>query len=141
MDDLNKLKDAEKEALKIEESHVVTPNGTVKAVAKSNDSNFGLGLLLIGVGTAFFLTRFVGFAIHNWWALFILIPACSQFCEAWKTYQQNGRLGHSGRSALTGGLFISLVASAFLFSISWNFVWPFFLILGGISAILGGWFD
>lgn len=144
-DDINKLKDAEKEALKIDELKgappVATASGSVQAVATHDKDHFALGLILIGVGATFLLTRLTGFTLHNWWALFILLPAVGQLGCAWQAYQKNGRLGRDGRGALTGGLFIALVASAFLFGISWNFIWPFFLILGGISAIIGGWFD
>lgn len=144
-DTIDKLKDEEKEALRIEEAEMggklATSAGTVKTTNSETGEHFALGLILVGVGAAFLLTNFTGLTLHNWWALFILIPAMKQFCTAWTSYQKNGRLGHNGRSALTGGLFIGLVACAFLFGISWNFVWPFFLILGGVSAILGGWFD
>ena len=110
------------------------------AVTKNRD-NLTLGLILIGMGVVFLLTNVAGLTLQNWWALFIFIPAVKQLRCAWSQYQENGRLGHSGRGALTGGLFWALIGSAFLFDLNWGFVWPFFLILGGLGAILGGWFD
>ena len=129
---INELKDAEKEAMYAEEKET--------AVTKNRD-NLTLGLILIGMGVVFLLTNVAGLTLQNWWALFIFIPAVKQLSCAWSQYRENGRLGHSGRGALTGGLFWALIGSAFLFDLNWGYVWPFFLILGGLGAILGGWFD
>lgn len=125
---INELKEAEKEVLAAEEKET--------AVTK-NRGNLMSGLALIGLGVIFLLTNFSGLPLQNWWALFILIPAVKQLSGAWSSYQENGRLTRSGRSNLTGGLILSLVAFAFLFGLNWGFIWPFFLILGGLGAILG----
>jgi len=31
------------------------------------------------------------------------------------------------------------VASAFLFNLDWALIWPFFLIIGGLGALIGAW--
>lgn len=33
------------------------------------------GIVLIGLGLIFLVQEYFGYQIHNWWALFILIPA------------------------------------------------------------------
>lgn len=100
-----------------------------------NDQAFGL--VLVAVGVAFLVADLTAFSLDNWWALFILIPAFSNLSRAWQMWRQNGRLTHSGRRALNGGLILTLIAAAFLFSISWGLVWPLLLIILGASTLLG----
>jgi hypothetical protein len=40
-------------------------------------------------------------------------------------------------SAISGGLFISTVALLFLFSLDWGRYWPVFIVLAGLSTLLG----
>ncbi|MFQ5398335.1 MAG: hypothetical protein ACE5E7_01930 [Anaerolineae bacterium] len=109
--------------------------------SEQRHSNWIVGVVLIIIGVVFLFSNLVDFSLNNWWALFILIPAVHNFGNAWNSYRRHGRLSHSARSSLTGGLFITLVASAFLFSLDWGLIWPWFLIIGGLSALLGSWFD
>lgn len=125
---IHELKEAEKELMQVE--------GKETAVDKTND-NLAVGLVLVGVGVIFLLTNVAGLALDNWWALFIFIPAVKQLSGAWNSYQRNGRLTSSGRNSLSSGLFWGLIGSAFLFNLNWGFVWPFFLIIGGICALVG----
>lgn len=125
---IHELKEAEKEMMNEAEKET--------AVDKSND-NLAVGLVLVGVGVIFLLTNVAGLALDNWWALFIFIPTVKQLSGAWNSYQRNGRLTSSGRSALSSGLFWGLIGSAFLLGLDWGLVWPFFLIIGGVCAILG----
>ncbi|MCP4423676.1 MAG: hypothetical protein GY803_04205 [Chloroflexi bacterium] len=104
-------------------------------------SNWLPGVILIAIGAVFLFTNLTGFHLHNWWALFILIPALSNFGNAWGSYQRHGRLTKSARGSLTGGMILTLIASAFLFSLDWGLIWPLFLIIGGVSALFSGWFD
>jgi len=94
------------------------------------------GAFLIGLGVIFLLNNLTGFYLRNWWALFIFIPAASNFGRAWSKYQQHGRITRGVRTALTGGLILSLVGSVFLFDWSWGFIWPIFLIIIGVGALL-----
>ena len=100
------------------------------------NNNWIGGAALIGIGTLFLLNNLDIFHLDNWWALFILIPALINFSQAWSNYQRHGRLTHSARGNITGGVILSLVAGAFLFGWSWNILWPVFLIIGGLSAIV-----
>lgn len=97
----------------------------------------GFGLVLIAIGVAFLLADLTAFSLDNWWALFILIPAFSNLGRAWESWQANGRLDHSARRALNGGMILTLIAAAFLFGISWGLVWPLLLIVLGVTTLLG----
>ncbi len=100
------------------------------------------GIVLIVIGGIFLLSNLTGLSINNWWALFILIPAFSNFQNAWRSYQRHGRLSRGARGSITGGLILTLVAATFLFDfLTWGVVWPLFLVILGLSALLGGWFD
>ena len=76
--------------------------------------------------------------LNNWWALFILIPALASFGKAWHRARVNGgRFTRSVLSAISGGLFISAVAILFLFNLDWGRYWPVFIVLAGLSTLLG----
>jgi hypothetical protein len=139
-EEINELKEAEKKSSR--NGHASSRASTTH-VAESHHrgSNWGGGLALIAIGVIFLIANTTDFNLHNWWALFILIPALSNFGCAIKNYQTNGRLTRSGRGSITGGLILSLIASAFLFDLDWGLIWPLFLIIGGIGALFGGWFD
>ena len=128
-DTIEGLKEAEKEAM----NHNQTPTQVSR-----NLSNTTWGIVLIGLGIFFLVSRTGGFFIHNWWALFILIPAFHNMNEAWQSYRANGRLTKHARHSLMGGLLIGMVAVFFLFSLSWNLFWPLVLIMLGIGALLNG---
>lgn len=128
-DTIDSLKEAEKEAMQ---------NDSKPRHVRGYCSNGSGGLILIGIGTFFLLSQFTNLHLHNWWALFILFPAFANFSDAWQGYQANGRLTNNGRRSLIGGLFISMVALFFLFSLSWNLFWPLALIIVGINALLNG---
>ncbi len=106
------------------------------SVSVSKNNNWMGGIVLIGVGVIFLLRSLGIFYLHNWWALFILLPAVANFSEAWKSYKQNGHLTTAGRGPFIGGLFMTLIASTFLFSWSWGVIWPVFLIIGGVGALM-----
>ena len=127
--DIESLKEAEKEALHSDQPRTVTHSGS--------NQNWIVGVVLIAAGTIFLLANTTGFYLQNWWALFILIPAISNLGQAWKSYQKNGRLNRGGRHAFTWGLILSMISATFLFNIDWDYVWPFFLIIGGLGMLLG----
>ena len=96
------------------------------------------GIALILVGGYFLLRNAFGWQLNNWWALFILIPALSLFANAASNYQSDGRFTPRVTQALTGATFMTLVASVFLFNLSWAVIWPVFLIIAGLSALTAG---
>jgi hypothetical protein len=145
-DDISQLKDEEKgkfigiEKEDLDKTTSVT-SGTHANSALSQNKNWMGGVVLIAIGLIFLATNLGGFPLNNWWALFILIPAFSNFNSAYCNYKENGRLEKSGRGSITGGLILSLIALTFLFSWDWGVIWPLFLIIGGVGALLGGWFE
>jgi len=99
------------------------------------------GAVLIVLGIVFLLQN-AGLDIpflRNWWALFILFPAVSSLTRAWQEYRSNGqRVTGPVSGSLTGGLALILATVTFLFGLSWSLIWPVFLILAGLGALIKG---
>lgn len=131
-DTIDSLKEAEKEAMGNGQSHL--ENNEAKRMQCS--SNITGGLILIGIGSFFLLSQLTGFHLHNWWALFILIPAFHNLNEARQGYRANGRLQGQTSRSLMGGIILSLIAAFFLLNLSWSLFWPIVLILVGVGALL-----
>ena len=131
-DDIKQLKDAEQGQA-----------GTAATGKRDKDANksWAFGLVLIAVGALFLLSNFTGFRLNNWWALFILIPAFASLGNFWRAYRSAGRLGNDARGSLIGAMILFFVAAVFLFGWSWGAVWPFFLIIAGLGALLSGLLD
>ena len=136
--DIDSLKEAEKAN---EQDYKNEYETDTRPSSRHGDANWVPGIILIAIGVIFLFTNLTGFHLNNWWALFILIPAVKNFGSAWGSYQRHGRFTKSARGSLTGGMILSLIASAFLFNLDWGLIWPIFLIIGGISALFSGWFD
>jgi len=98
------------------------------------------GLILIGIGAYFLLRNFTNFELNNWWALFILIPAFGSLSKFMGDYRREGRINGDARGALIGGMIMLFVAAVFLFGLNWGAVWPVFLIIAGLGALLSGLF-
>jgi cell wall-active antibiotic response 4TMS protein YvqF len=91
------------------------------------------GVVLIGLGLIFLAQNYLGQQIHNWWALFLLIPVFFTLERGYASLQ-------AGRSAeaigqLMGGLVLVALIVIFLFDLSFGQLWPIFLIIGGISLL------
>jgi hypothetical protein len=99
------------------------------------------GLVLVVIGILFLLQNLniVGPLplLRNWWALFILIPAVGAFYRVGQDIQSNGRLTGLGRGSLVSGLVLGFLSAIFLFDLNWSVIWPIFLIIAGIGALLG----
>jgi len=107
--------------------------GTLQPGASQVAGKLLPGVILVLLGVIFLFTNFTGYELHNWWALFILIPAFGAFANAYDRYQHAGRIDRHTRSALFGGLFFTGLAGIFLFDLSFNLLAPIGLIL------VGGW--
>ena len=147
-DDIKRLKDEEQEdfiyidvdkddAIIASEGYEASPQRRRKS---HNDKWIG-GAVLIGIGLIFLLNNFTGFYFHNWWALFILIPGLFSFGNAWQNYHEDGRFSERARGPFIGGLILVFIASIFIFGLNWGTVWPVFLIIAGIGALLKGLLD
>lgn len=100
-------------------------------------SQWIFGLILICVGLFFLLgTVFPFNFLANWWALFILLPAAYNLNRAYQSYRHHGHLTDGARGNLIGGLLIGTVGLIFLFGLNWGVVWPVFIIIVGIGALL-----
>jgi hypothetical protein len=93
---------------------------------------FAVTLILVG---AIFLLRNAGLEIGNWWALFILIPASASLARAWTAWR-SGMHPSAVSGSLIGGLAMLSVVAIFLLDLQWGKIWPIFLILIGIGALV-----
>jgi hypothetical protein len=141
-DEINELKDEEKEKLNEE----MGGNGSASesegsrlnsAPNSAPNSAWIGGAVLILIGLYFLMGNLFGFGyVANWWAFFILIPAVYSLSRAWTSYRRHGRLTDRGQGNLIGGLLMLAVALIFLFGLSFGNWWPVFLIIAGVGALL-----
>ena len=57
------------------------------------------------------------------------------------THLKDGRLSNEARGSLIGSLILFFITAVFIFGWSWGAIWPVFLIIGGIGALLSGLFN
>lgn len=96
-----------------------------------------VGGVLILVGLVFVLKNITGVELHNWWALFILIPALGSLVTSYQLYVRNGRqLTPAARGPLVGAVVLLAITAFFLFDVPWELAWPFLLILAGAGVLL-----
>lgn len=142
-DDIDVLKDEEKEKLILDESDfevdMTASNGRI-TTRKRNDNWVG-GMILIGIGVVFLLANTTNIYINNWWALFILFPGVAKLVGSMRHYKDDGRFSDRVRGEFTWGLILCLVAGTFLFNWSWGLIWPVFIIIFGVGALLTGLLD
>lgn len=111
-------------------------NGSKNKV-KANDSLW-LGVVLILLGAIFLLQRTGTVSLHNWWAIFILIPTFSAFTSAVRMWQRDEMFHFGVWSTFYGGIFPLAVAMIFLFDLDWGDYWPIFVIIGGFGSLING---
>ena len=133
-DDIKKLKEEEPKVADFDE---VTTGDT----AQRANMAWVPGLVLIGIGAFFLLNNFTNFHLNNWWALFILIPAFGSLGNFLRAYNKDGRLSDEARGSLIGSLILFFITAVFIFGWSWGAIWPVFLIIGGLGALLSGLFN
>jgi hypothetical protein len=92
------------------------------------------GIALIIVGLAFLAQNYFGFTLHNWWALFILIPAFGSFQQAAELFREGDNDRAFGE--IVAGLGFTVLTAAFLFDLDIGRLWPVALILIGISLLI-----
>ena len=91
------------------------------------------GLVLIGLGVVFLIQNYLGREIHNWWALFILIPVFFTLERGYASLQAGRPAEAIGQ--LMGGLVLVALIVIFLFDLPFGQLWPIFLIIGGLSLL------
>lgn len=97
-----------------------------------------VGIVLILLGVAFLLQN-AGYVVltGNWWAIFIYLAAIASFVNAWRSYRSQGEFGTKAAGSLTWGLVFTVVASIFLFNLSWDVWWPAILVAVGLGIVVG----
>ncbi len=98
-------------------------------------SNGWFGVALIALGLVFLVQNYLGYELHNWWALFILIPAIGSFGAAYSLWREHGS-ATAAAGSLTMGILFTAVAAIFLLGLPWGRVWPVFIILAGLAMLL-----
>lgn len=140
-DDIKNLKDLEKESYRGDANVTKTDGEVSEQESCGPGMGWVPGLILIGLGAFFLLNNFTDFELQNWWALFILIPAFGSFGNFWRIYRNQGRINSDARGSLIGSMILFFIAAIFLFGWDWGVVWPVFLVIGGIGALLSGLLD
>lgn len=99
------------------------------------------GLALVLVGVIFLLRNALGVDLPgNVWGLFMLLPAAAALSTAYAFWRSDDlRLQRAAVGPLIGGLFLVLLAVMLVFNVSWQLLWPLFLIGIGVSLLLGAW--
>jgi hypothetical protein len=96
-----------------------------------------VGGVLILLGLVFIIRNITGVELHNWWALFILIPGLGSLATAWQMFVRNDRrITAASRGPLIGGIVLLAIAAIFLLGIDWAVAWPFLLIIAGAAVLL-----
>ncbi len=104
---------------------------------RSRQPAWVVGGVLILVGLVFVLRDVTGFELHNWWALFLLIPAFGSLVTSYEIYVRAGRrFTPAARGPLVGAAVVLVIAAIFLFGIAWEFAWPFLLIVACVGVML-----
>jgi hypothetical protein len=97
------------------------------------------GLILILLGAIFLAENYFGTTLHNWWALFILIPALSTLTTAYALWR-DGHTDWAIGPFIAGVAFVALTA-AFLLDLPIGQLWPVALIVVGLGLLVsrGRW--
>ena len=105
------------------------------------DRSWFIGLVLVVLGAILLVQRLVGLQLTNWWALFLLIPAFGAFDSTWRRYRERGTaFSGSVTGSFITGVSLLAVTAIFLFGLDWSTIWPVFIILAGVGALLGAIF-
>jgi hypothetical protein len=115
-----------------------TVNGQPQAPRERNATAPAAALIIVG---GIFLLRNLDLLpiYSNWWALLLLVPLYFLGARILDfRAKHGGSLPAAARGAVTGFLSVALVMIIFLFGLDWGEVWPLFIILVGVSFLIGG---
>jgi len=109
------------------------------AASRWNDNLLWGGLLLLA-GVLILLRNLdiISIGLHNWWAVFILVPAVGSLLNGITALRRAGRWTPKVGGSLLGAAVLTLVALTLLLGWRWGRIWPLFLVAGGISALMNG---
>src|SRR5215469_2303272 len=112
---------------------------------KPTEFNWGratAGLVAVAVGVLFLLRNYgvdLPFMyLHNWWALFIYLAALPSLGYALQRYRNAGKVDAGVLHSLLSGGVVITVATILLLDLSWEKLWPLFVICGGLFMMVRG---
>jgi hypothetical protein len=97
------------------------------------------GLILIAIGVLYLL-NVLGILpeMTNWWALFLLLPAAGLLSAALGAFRRDGGSWTPAMvGPLLGSMLLAGLSAAFLFDFDYGWLWPLFLIAGGLLLLVG----
>lgn len=92
------------------------------------------GIILVLLGGIFLAQNYLGTTLHNWWAVFILIPAIATLTTAYALWR-DGNAGWATGPLIVGLGFLFL-SGAFLLDLPIGQIWPVALIIGGVGLLV-----
>jgi hypothetical protein len=107
----------------------------MSVVRDGGRSGTWFGFALIAIGVLFMVQNYLGYELHNWWALFVLIPAVGSFSSAWYSWRR-GHSVYAAAGSLTMAILFIVLTVILLLDLPWDRVWPIFLILAGVGMLL-----
>ena len=109
-------------------------NDATRTRASSRYGAWIPGVALIGLGIVFLIQNYLGREIHNWWALFILVPVFFTLERGYASLQAKSPAEALGQ--VLGALVLVALIVIFIFDLPFGQVWPIFLIIGGLSLLV-----
>lgn len=93
-------------------------------------------IILVVVGVVLLAQNFGFEPIHNWWALFLLIPAVGGLVAAIRRYRSNGeQITGEVISSLVAAVIFAGLCAAFLLDFGWSMFLPILLIAIGAGIL------
>ena len=109
-------------------------NDATRTRASSRYGAWIPGVALIGLGIVFLIQNYLGREIHNWWALFILVPVFFTLERGYASLQAKRPAEALGQ--VLGALVLTALIVIFIFDLPFGQLWPIFLIIGGLSLLV-----
>jgi hypothetical protein len=103
--------------------------------AELRASQLWLAGVLIAIGVISLVENYTGLKLGNWWGLLILIPTSAALAAAWSAWR-SGMSPAAVSRPLVGGLAMLTIAAIVLLELQWSRIWPVFLIVAGIGALV-----
>ena len=95
------------------------------------------GLVLVVLGAVFLLHSFGVPGVESVWPLILLVPATACGAAAVvMTAEAGWRVSQAAVGPLVGCLYMLLLTAVFFFRLDWRQVWPAFLVVAGIAALI-----
>ncbi len=100
------------------------------------DRGWIAAIILVVIGVILLLQN-LGLAVpHNWWALFLLIPAGVALMSGMRAYNRDGGLTAASIGPFVGALVLVALTAVFLLDLEiWKWVGPIALILIGLGIL------